>query len=275
MTGLDLDRIEATARAATPGRWTTEYLLGRGNDLLTAIVSMDVLSERTAYDVSTLSERTVKAPAVIGSALKHPDALHVATMDPTTTLALVARVREAEVALEGRCLADITLRDDDHRMVICILPEGHTFEHDDGMGCLWTDGGHGQADPATTRAPVERLRAAEARTLPTGDECVCGWHNEERGGGGYVEVMQEYSPACPQHSEHLYDPKAQAWVLRSDTAVEERLEAVDALHVAEYDDGPEVNVCFDDRAEWPCPTHMAIHPECDGADHCQHVGGAQ
>ena len=213
MTGLDLDRIEATARAATPGRWTTEYLLGRGNDLLTAIVSMDVLSERTAYDVSALSERTVKAPAVIGSALKHPDALHVATMDPTTTLALVARVREAEVALEGRCLADITLRDDDHRMVICILPEGHTFEHDDGMGCLWTDGGHRADD-------------------------------------------------------------------HSDAA---RLAAVDELHQPDLDwphsshENPEVE-CF--RCEYcacrwrrPCPTHLAVHPEC--AAHCQHVGGAQ
>ena len=198
MTGLDLDRIEATARAAAEAVSAEIWHLDTGR---ATGVYTEARPSPTSEDVASAYHREVES--------------HVATMDPATTLALVARVREAEVALEGRCLADITLRDDDHRMVICILPEGHTFEHDDGMGCLWTDGGHGQADPATTRAPVERLRAAEAR-----------------------------------------------------------LAAVDALHVAEYDDGPEVNVCFDDRAEWPCLTHLAIHPECDGADHCQHVGGA-
>ena len=238
---LDLDFIEATARAATPGRWHE----------FDGCVWTDV-AECLHHGPSTAADRE-----------------HVATMDPSTTLALVARVRElearhdpcicgpwhpasdgpkeecprhgreygwwveraeakerqlldaearleavdefiaeamerlsaAEAQLKGRCLADITLRDDDHRLATCILPEGHTFEHDDGMGCLWTDGDHRAAD-------------------------------------------------------------------HSDAA---RLAAVDELHFAEYDDGP--NVCFDDRADWPCPTHLAIHPEC--ADECQHAGGAE
>ena len=119
----------------------------------------------------------------------------------TTTDHLLVYLSAAEAQLKGRCLADITLRDDDHRMVTCILPEGHTFEHDDGMGCLWTDGDHRAAD-------------------------------------------------------------------HSDAA---RLAAVDELHFAEYDDGP--NVCFDDRADWPCPTHLAIHPEC--SDGCACGGGGR
>lgn len=155
VTGLDLDRIEETARAADPEpRWWT--------------------------------------PASLRSAMPHidpQDAAHVATMAPATTLALVARVREleaemgerifwldqdagliaeamerlsaAEAQLKGRCLADITLRDDDHRMVTCILPEGHTFEHDDGMGCLWTDGGHRVAD----HSDAARLAAVGGPTV--------------------------------------------------------------------------------------------------------------
>ena len=86
MTNLDLDRIEATARAATPGRWH-EFDGCVWTDAAACL----------HHGPSTAADRE-----------------HVATMDPATTLALVARVREAEVALEGRCLADITLRDDDH-----------------------------------------------------------------------------------------------------------------------------------------------------------------
>ena len=216
MTGLDLDRIEATARAATPGRWHE----------FDGCVWTDA-AECLHHGPSSVADRE-----------------HVATMDPETTLALVARVREleaemgerifwldqdagliaeamerlsaAEAQLKGRCLADITLRDDDHRMVTCILPEGHTFEHDDGMGCLWTDGDHRAAD----HSDAARLTAVDKlhRYVP------CAFGEEE-----------EVSALCYRHRDRGHCPRC-GWAI------------------------------------WPCPTHLAVHPEC--AANCQHVGGA-
>jgi len=45
--------------------------------------------------------------------------------------------------------------------------------------------------------------------------CVCSFESEDRG-GGHSELVQEYEPACPVHSEHVYDPKTGVWVLRSE-----------------------------------------------------------
>ena len=166
VTGLDLDRIEATARAATPGRWHE----------FDGCVWTDA-AECLHHGPSTVADRE-----------------HVATMDPTTTLALVARVRE----LEAR---------------------------------------H--------------------------DPCICGpWHPASDG------PKEE----CPQHGREYgwWVECAEAKVVQLQDA-EARLTAVDELHFAECDGGFEVNVCFEDRVEWPCLTHLAAHPEC--ADDCQHVGG--
>lgn len=43
--------------------------------------------------------------------------------------------------------------------------------------------------------------------------CICAYHAEDRG-GGYTEVVPEYEPSCPVHSEHLFDPRTGMWVLR-------------------------------------------------------------
>jgi len=55
--------------------------------------------------------------------------------------------------------------------------------------------------------------------------CVCTPHDQDAG-GGYVEHLLEYDPACPEHSEHLYDPRTGVWVLRKlrpmDTGPEQR-----------------------------------------------------
>lgn len=40
------------------------------------------------------------------------------------------------------CGSDITHRDEEHRMSICVLPPLHLSSHDDGEGCQWTDGSH-------------------------------------------------------------------------------------------------------------------------------------
>lgn len=62
---------------------------------------------------------------------------------------------------------------------------------------------------AELEAEVERLRA---KTLPTDlTKCICPWDSEDRG-GGHSEIVAEYEPACPVHSEHVYDPRAGEWI---------------------------------------------------------------
>ena len=66
----------------------------------------------------------------------------------------------------------------------------------------------------TTREERDQLRAlAEAATpgpwsLPSGPECVCTWHP---GTPGIEPDTLEYEPACPVHSEHVYNPRTQTW----------------------------------------------------------------
>ena len=44
---------------------------------------------------------------------------------------------------DDRCTADVTHRDEEHRVSRCALPAGHApLVHDDGEGCQWTDGQH-------------------------------------------------------------------------------------------------------------------------------------
>jgi hypothetical protein len=53
-----------------------------------------------------------------------------------------------------------------------------------------------------------------ANTLPDVDGgCACTPHSQDAG-GGYTEHLLEYEPACPEHSVHLYDPRAGKWVFR-------------------------------------------------------------
>ena len=79
-----------------------------------------------------------------------------------------------DLLTEGRCLADITHRDDGHRMSICVLPKGHTTAHDDALGCTWTDADHWQ--------PSERddLAARVARVEALADEYESLAYNCER-----------------------------------------------------------------------------------------------
>lgn len=46
-----------------------------------------------------------------------------------------------------------------------------------------------------------------------GKVCTCTPHDQDAG-GGYVEHLLEYDPACALHSYHLYDPKSGTWILR-------------------------------------------------------------
>lgn len=45
--------------------------------------------------------------------------------------------------------------------------------------------------------------------------CACDGH-EEVHGPGHVEYLLEFNPACPEHSDMIYDPKAGVWGLRTE-----------------------------------------------------------
>ena len=77
---LDLDALEAVARAATPGPWTYKpTILGLPN---TTVMAGD---DQLGY-------------MGVGHFLA-PNATHVATFDPPTVLALIAKLREAEAVI--------------------------------------------------------------------------------------------------------------------------------------------------------------------------------
>lgn len=78
---LDLDALGAVARAATPGPWTW-----------TSHQTVDV-DEWAVFDErewALASNRDGWSP----------DAAHIATFNPSTVLALIGRVREAEATIE-------------------------------------------------------------------------------------------------------------------------------------------------------------------------------
>lgn len=82
MTEVDLDALEATARAATQGEWHYRpTVLGMVN----TTVSVDD-GTHVAY------------PSVCHALPSN--ATHIAAFDPPTALALIARLREAEAAIE-------------------------------------------------------------------------------------------------------------------------------------------------------------------------------
>lgn len=42
-----------------------------------------------------------------------------------------------------------------------------------------------------------------------GDGCSCTGHRRDY--GGYVEYLMEYEPSCPEHSEHVWNPRTGIW----------------------------------------------------------------
>lgn len=85
-TPLDLPALTEIANAATDGPWEEREL----PDLIGNCTS--TIHAPNAIDVPTWSEL---APEIAG-ALKSEDALHIATFDPPTVLALIARAEAAE-----------------------------------------------------------------------------------------------------------------------------------------------------------------------------------
>ena len=72
-----------------------------------------------------------------------------------------AEVERLSAMLEGRCLSDITHRDEEHRQSFCMLPAEHApLAHDDCMGCTWTDADHWQ--PSAVDRLAEQVEAVRA-----------------------------------------------------------------------------------------------------------------
>jgi len=83
-------------------------------------------------------------------------------IDPAAERDALAAERDAlRAMLAGRCLSDITHRDEEHRQSVCMLPVGHApLAHDDCMGCTWTDADHWQPS-AVDRVADEVARIAD------------------------------------------------------------------------------------------------------------------
>lgn len=99
---LNLDDLEATAKAATPGPWRWDEDFGENGDTGLALTNDARAEVVGAYNWHCCSFRD--DPTV-----EDNDAEHIAAFDPPTVLALIAKLREAErdndllrVALEDR-----------------------------------------------------------------------------------------------------------------------------------------------------------------------------
>lgn len=60
---------------------------------------------------------------------------------------------------------------------------------------------------------MEGVEWADANPQPLprpGDGCQCTGYSQDAG-GGHFEYLVEYEPACPEHSEHVYNPRTGVW----------------------------------------------------------------
>ena len=102
------------------------------------------------------------------------DRLAAALRGYTETLEAVMDARD--LLESGRCLADITHRDEGHRQSVCMRPKDHApLVHDDCLGCTWSDANHWEPSAVDAlAAAVERVRALHNRqpSRLTGDYCA-------------------------------------------------------------------------------------------------------
>jgi hypothetical protein len=123
---LDVDALEAIAKAARPGPWQW-YGNTKMHEVYLATVhdGRHLVMDFARYGMSGAQPRFQMPPGFMRSVgdlgrdedlfgpkfdvpyrrhftgIGHPDATHIAANDPTTTLALIARIRELEAALLG------------------------------------------------------------------------------------------------------------------------------------------------------------------------------
>jgi hypothetical protein len=124
---IDLDELERKAKAATPGPWQwygnskmhSVYLatVGGGRVFVMDFERWGMTGAQPRFQVDQRMVRLgelAKSEHPLGpkfevpyrrdfAGIGHPDAAHIAANDPTTTLALIVRIRELEIALGEAC----------------------------------------------------------------------------------------------------------------------------------------------------------------------------
>ena len=177
----DLTKLRRLLSAATPGPWVVDdegddvaVIVDDGDEFTFIQIAADLHQGDNGLTDARLIAAAVNALPALLDAAEESDALRAE--------------RDALAAmLSGRCLSDITHRDEEHRQSVCMLPEGHApLAHDDCMGCTWTDAEHwepsaidalaeecdGWRHLADVRsAAVERVRALHR---PEGRHSFCG-----------------------------------------------------------------------------------------------------
>ena len=106
MSALDLDALEAKARAARPGPWawygntrmTDVYLatVRGGRNYVMDFVRWGVRGAQPRFNVGGIMRTTKELATGECFSIDHPDAAFIAACDPTTVLALITSLRAAE-----------------------------------------------------------------------------------------------------------------------------------------------------------------------------------
>lgn len=66
--------------------------------------------------------------------------------------------------------------------------------------------------PTDIAALLAEVKTLRTKVLPrVKDGCACIYHLAP---GPALPAEVEYEPACPEHSEHLYDPRSGSWIFR-------------------------------------------------------------
>lgn len=165
----DLAELRRLAEAATPGPWEADGLEVCQHWSLPepwrAVVNAEITCGPYCYggsarpierdeDAAFIAAANPSVVLALLDAAAERDAL-AAKVERLTGELVDAGYRQAEDRAEiealrsqlaGRCLSDITHRDEEHRQSFCMLPAEHApLAHDDCMGCTWTDADHWQA----------------------------------------------------------------------------------------------------------------------------------
>lgn len=61
------------------------------------------------------------------------------------------------------------------------------------------------------REEIARLAERDAEVTDEAAGCTCTPYWQDAG-GGYTEYVPEYEPSCPEHSQHVWNPRTGEWV---------------------------------------------------------------
>ena len=120
--------------------------------------------------------------------------------------------------------------------------------------------------PAMTLALIERLREAEQLVQRL---WVLARHTDLAMDLWWQASDDNWAVPDGLPSRFLEFSLAKCGVEWESAEVDDRLAAVDALHSPRGTAHEEDWACYEDARDWPCPTHLAVNPEC--ADGCEHT----